>query len=277
MADRQSAYRPVGTHLHGAFGADAFGRRAETFARLFGTATFLDGQTVVVLVCIAPNVAMATLRCDPYPFILLNLAFSLQAAFAAPLILLAQTRQADRDKAVTEADAAHREELASSGLARQDAAIEQTEQTEALLVANTALTENVQRLTREIHDRLIDPTPSDQQHAREEACNVGVVTDIQPRSWFDTAQETERGHNRYEVRQSLMGASVETQVAVGPRRQRLVDRDGRRGSSIRGGHRSAYQPEPRWPRRRSADRTGASTGGRHHHGSSYAKSLRTTP
>ena len=55
----------------------------------------------------------ATLRWDPYPFILLNLAFSLQAAYAAPLILLAQARQADRDKALSDADANHREALAN--------------------------------------------------------------------------------------------------------------------------------------------------------------------
>jgi uncharacterized membrane protein len=59
-------------------------------------------------------------RFDLYPFILLNLAFSLQAAYAAPLILLAQTRQADRDKANAEADARHREELAAISEHRQD-------------------------------------------------------------------------------------------------------------------------------------------------------------
>lgn len=83
------------------FGADTFGRRAERFARFFGTPKFLIGQTVLVASWIAINAAAAFLRWDPYPFILLNLMFSLQAAYAAPLILLAQTRQADRDKALT--------------------------------------------------------------------------------------------------------------------------------------------------------------------------------
>ena len=64
----------------------------------FGTPTFLIAQTVLVIIWIVLNVAGLT-RFDVYPFILLNLAFSLQAAYAAPLILLAQTRQSDRDKA----------------------------------------------------------------------------------------------------------------------------------------------------------------------------------
>lgn len=101
-------------HLHGAFGSDSFGRGAEGFARLFGTPGFLIGQTIVVTVWIALNVAAVSLRWDPYPFILLNLAFSLQAAYAAPLILLAQTRQAERDKALSESDVDHREALAKA-------------------------------------------------------------------------------------------------------------------------------------------------------------------
>src|SRR5437667_12852946 len=74
-------------HLASAFGDDWFGVRAEGFARFFGTPVFLVAQTVVVAVWIAVNAAGLT-RFDVYPFILLNLAFSLQAAYAAPLILL---------------------------------------------------------------------------------------------------------------------------------------------------------------------------------------------
>jgi len=99
------------THLSSVFGSDWFGTRAEKFARFFGTPTCLIAQTVVVGVWIALNAANVT-HFDVYPFILLNLAFSLQAAYAAPLILLAQTRQADRDKALADADARHREDLA---------------------------------------------------------------------------------------------------------------------------------------------------------------------
>jgi uncharacterized membrane protein len=77
---------------------EAFGRFSESIARTLGTARFLVAQTVVVAVWIGINVVAASLRWDPYPFILLNLAFSTQAAYAAPLILLAQNRPAKRDR-----------------------------------------------------------------------------------------------------------------------------------------------------------------------------------
>ncbi|MGH3436155.1 MAG: DUF1003 domain-containing protein [Sciscionella sp.] len=77
---------------------DAFGRFSERLARLMGTGKFLFWQTLIVVLWIILNLAAASLRWDPYPFILLNLAFSTQAAYAAPLILLAQNRQDDRDR-----------------------------------------------------------------------------------------------------------------------------------------------------------------------------------
>ena len=80
------------------FDSDAVGRYSERIARFFGTGTYLLIQTVIVIVWIVINVAVVAMRFDPYPFILLNLAFSTQAAYAAPLILLAQNRQEDRDK-----------------------------------------------------------------------------------------------------------------------------------------------------------------------------------
>ena len=83
---------------------DAFGRFSEGIARTFGTARYLVIQTIVVVVWITLNVVAVSLRWDPYPFILLNLAFSTQAAYAAPLILLAQNRQAQRDQATTDSD-----------------------------------------------------------------------------------------------------------------------------------------------------------------------------
>ncbi|MBO0871828.1 MAG: DUF1003 domain-containing protein [Pseudonocardia sp.] len=88
---------------------DAFGRFSERLARFFGTARYLWLQTVVVLAWVAVNLLPATRmwHWDPYPFILLNLAFSTQAAYAAPLILLAETRQAERDRAQAERDRAH--------------------------------------------------------------------------------------------------------------------------------------------------------------------------
>src|SRR5262245_574577 len=79
-------------HLAPVFGDDWFGIQAEAFARFFGTPMFLGAQTLVVAVWIGLNVA-GVMQFDVYPFILLNLAFSTQAAYAAPLILLAQTRQ----------------------------------------------------------------------------------------------------------------------------------------------------------------------------------------
>ncbi|TFV68226.1 UNVERIFIED_ORG: DUF1003 domain-containing protein [Bacillus sp. AZ43] len=88
------------------FNPDAVGQFAETIARFLGTGRFLLVQTVIVVVWIALNVFAVQLRWDPYPFILLNLAFSTQAAYAAPLILLAQNRQADRDRVQAEEDRA---------------------------------------------------------------------------------------------------------------------------------------------------------------------------
>jgi uncharacterized membrane protein len=84
---------------------DAFGVFAERFARFMGTARFLMYMTVFVVVWIVFNVVgLFGLKWDPYPFILLNLFFSTQASYAAPLILLAQNRQEDRDKVVAEQD-----------------------------------------------------------------------------------------------------------------------------------------------------------------------------
>ena len=141
--------------LHGAFGPDSFGRRAEKFARFFGTPRFLIGQSVVVAVWIAVNAAAVALRWDPYPFILLNLAFSLQAAYAAPLILLAQTRQADRERHFSQADTEHREMLAAAAVRRQEIADAETAQLRTLLEQNTRLTERIDRLTAEIHGRVV--------------------------------------------------------------------------------------------------------------------------
>ena len=148
-------------HLAPAFGNDWFALKAEAFARFFGTPVFLVTQTFVVAVWIGLNVA-GVWKFDLYPFILLNLAFSLQAAYAAPLILLAQTRQADRDKAHNDADAQHREALANESTARQAAAGQQTAQLLVLMEQNTALTkltkelsEKIEALTAEMHRKLV--------------------------------------------------------------------------------------------------------------------------
>jgi uncharacterized membrane protein len=148
------------THLASPFGDAWFARKAEGFARFFGTPTFIVVQTLVVLSWVLVNVTGLT-KFDVYPFILLNLAFSLQSAYAAPLILLAQTRQADRDKATAEADAKHREELAQAAEKRELQMAGQTAQMSALLQQNTQLTEmtrqlseRIEALTREMHEKL---------------------------------------------------------------------------------------------------------------------------
>ncbi len=85
---------------------DKFGQLSERLARFLGTGKFLFWQTLLVIAWITVNLVAVSLRWDPYPFILLNLAFSTQAAYAAPLILLAQNRQDDRDRVSLEEDRA---------------------------------------------------------------------------------------------------------------------------------------------------------------------------
>ena len=86
---------------------------------MFGTPGFLLGQTLFVAAWLVVNGFAVAYRWDPYPFILLNLMFSLQAAYAAPLILLAQTRQAVRAKLFNDADSAQRESIAQATLTNQ--------------------------------------------------------------------------------------------------------------------------------------------------------------
>ena len=149
-------------HLQSVFGDDWFALKAEAFARFFGTPSFLTTQTVIVAVWILVNVLGLT-TFDIYPFILLNLAFSLQAAYAAPLILLAQTRQADRDAAHGLADAEHREALHSASEQRAALAADQTALLVEMLGQNTqlteavkALTERVEALTVEVHKTVVN-------------------------------------------------------------------------------------------------------------------------
>jgi uncharacterized membrane protein len=104
MARRDDLSTPRGTPGGPVYDPDAFGRLAERLARFLGTGRYIVGQTILVILWIALNLAAVSLRWDPYPFILLNLAFSTQAAYAAPLILLAQNRQADRDRDEVERD-----------------------------------------------------------------------------------------------------------------------------------------------------------------------------
>jgi uncharacterized membrane protein len=96
--------KPRGTPGGPSYDPDAFARYAERMARFLGTGRYLAAQTILVILWIALNVIGFGLRWDPYPFILLNLAFSTQAAYAAPMILLAQNRQADREREEIERD-----------------------------------------------------------------------------------------------------------------------------------------------------------------------------
>ena len=93
--------------LRANYDPEAFGRLSERFARFLGTARFLVYMTVFVIGWISWNtLAPESLRWDKYPFIFLTLILSLQASYAAPLILLAQNRQADRDRIALNEDRA---------------------------------------------------------------------------------------------------------------------------------------------------------------------------
>ena len=141
-------------HLRGAFGDDTFGRFAEKTARFFGTPHYILGQTLIVLLWIMLNSIALIHHWDPNPFIMLNLIFSTQAAYAAPLILLAQTRQADRDKAEAERVDTRHTELETSMKGETDKLLELLESNTTLTQQDKELTEQIAKLTREIHTLL---------------------------------------------------------------------------------------------------------------------------
>jgi uncharacterized membrane protein len=120
-----SVPRGASPRMGARYDADAFGRISEAVARFLGTGRFLVGQTVLVIGWITLNTLGLIKHWDPYPFILLNLAFSTQAAYAAPLILLAQNRQDDRDRANIERDreVAARTQADTEFLARELASV----------------------------------------------------------------------------------------------------------------------------------------------------------
>lgn len=127
MADRLDQPKGVGRRIAFPINEDAFGRWSERIARFFGTARYLLIQSVIVLCWIVANIWLGIEQdaFDPYPFILLNLVFSTQAAYAAPLILLAQNRQASRDHVTMEEDRAQNARSVADAeyLAREIAAI----------------------------------------------------------------------------------------------------------------------------------------------------------
>jgi uncharacterized membrane protein len=127
LAERNDLSVPRGAapRMGARYDADAFGRFSEAIARFLGTGKFLVGQTVLVIGWITLNTIGLVNHWDPYPFILLNLAFSTQAAYAAPLILLAQNRQDDRDRANIDRDreVAARTQADTEFLARELASV----------------------------------------------------------------------------------------------------------------------------------------------------------
>ena len=143
------------------YDADAFGRLSESTARFLGTGRFLVTQSVIVIGWIVLNTIGLIHHWDPYPFILLNLAFSTQAAYAAPLILLAQNRQDDRDRANIERDreVAARTQADAEFLAREVAAVRLTLNN---LVTGEDFDDRLSRLEKLLADRSLaaDASPS---------------------------------------------------------------------------------------------------------------------
>jgi uncharacterized membrane protein len=142
-------------HVHrGAFGDDTFGRGAEKVARFFGTPQYIVGQTIIVAIWIALNSVGFVYHWDPRPWIMLNLVFSTQAAYAAPLILLAQTRQADRDKVHGDRIEKRHTELEHATKTETDRILQLLDSNTQLTQQDKDLTDEVAQLTREIHTLL---------------------------------------------------------------------------------------------------------------------------
>ncbi len=129
--------------------AEAVGKFTEGIARFLGTGRYLLWQSVFVVVWILLNLFAAGLQWDPYPFILLNLAFSTQAAYAAPLILLAQNRQENRDRVSLEEDRRRAEQTKADTefLARELAALR-------LAVGEVATRDYLRRELDDLHEKI---------------------------------------------------------------------------------------------------------------------------
>ncbi|WP_304111065.1 DUF1003 domain-containing protein [Mycolicibacterium bacteremicum] len=136
------------------FDVEAVGRFSERIARFLGTGRYLAIQTIVVIVWILLNIGAFAWQWDPYPFILLNLAFSTQAAYAAPLILLAQNRQENRDRVALEEDRRRAEQTKADTeyLARELAALR-------LAVGEVATRDYMRRELEDLRDMLVELVP----------------------------------------------------------------------------------------------------------------------
>src|SRR3954451_4010425 len=134
---------------------ETIGNLTESIARFFGTGRYLLLQTVFVIIWIVLNLVVVHWRWDPYPFILLNLAFSTQAAYAAPLILLAQNRQENRDRVTLEEDRRRAEQTKADTeyLARELAALR-------LAVGEVATRDYLRRELDELRDILTELRPT---------------------------------------------------------------------------------------------------------------------
>ena len=163
FGDRSDLTAPRGTGplMGSRYDADAFGQMSEKAARFLGTGRYLVGQTVFVIFWIALNTIGIIGHWDPYPFILLNLAFSTQAAYAAPLILLAQNRQDDRDRASIERDreVAARTQADTEFLARELAAVR-------LALADVVTTEDLNDRMTHLEKLIRDKKPKVPRRAR---------------------------------------------------------------------------------------------------------------
>ncbi|MGH3179609.1 MAG: DUF1003 domain-containing protein [Streptosporangiaceae bacterium] len=161
LAERNDLSVPRGAtpRMGARYDADAFGRFSEAIARFLGTGRFLVGQTVLVIGWIVLNTIGIVNHWDPYPFILLNLAFSTQAAYAAPLILLAQNRQDDRDRANIERDreVAARTQADTEFLARELAAVRLALSD---MVTTKDLEDSMERMAKLIAEQLRDSPAS---------------------------------------------------------------------------------------------------------------------
>jgi uncharacterized membrane protein len=164
VADRLSTPRGTTLRTGPVYDPDAFGRFSEAIARFLGTGKFLAGQSILVVLWIFFNTVGLVYHWDKYPFVLLNLAFSTQAAYAAPLILLAQNRQDERDRLSIERDrdVANRTQADTEFLARELSAVR-------LSVADTVTTDDLDRALERIEEAIV----------RLEA-RVVAVTEAQP-------------------------------------------------------------------------------------------------
>lgn len=144
------------------FDRELVGQYGEQLARFLGTGRYLAVQTIIVIVWIALNLFAVGLRWDPYPFILLNLAFSTQAAYAAPLILLAQNRQENRDRVALEEDRrrATQTKADTEYLARELAALR-------LAVGEVATRDYLRRELEELRELIVALEPASEAAGKD--------------------------------------------------------------------------------------------------------------